>query len=137
MAVAILKQREKTDSKPMSVGMLFKQFLFEFGFKFQPLEKGISQDGQIREMSEFNYIFHNPTCNINQWTETTFAETGLDRRVCTCGYTKLLNKHNQSDKVDGDGTQGGDLMNLLQRLINNQAGTAVEDQQETAAINRQ
>ena len=86
-------------------------------------------------MSEFNYIFHNPTCNINQWTEITFAETGLDRRVCTCGYTKQLTKHNQSDKVEGDGTQGGDLMNLLQRLINNQAGTA-EEYQETTAINR-
>ena len=46
--------------------MIFKHFIWEYGFQFQTFEKGIGQDGIFKSKSEFNYLFHNFTCNIVQ-----------------------------------------------------------------------
>jgi hypothetical protein len=82
--------------------MLFKQFIWEYGFQFQPLEKGLNQDGQFRNKGEFQYIYHSITCNINlrKMEEEQMQEDGeqidprsrnplaLDPHTCTCGFTK-------------------------------------------------
>jgi len=59
MILAVMKIEEQFDMhNKLSVAMIFKHFLQEYGFNFAPLEKGIGQDGLFYDISEFSYIFH-------------------------------------------------------------------------------
>lgn len=46
MILAILRSNQQSRGQnKLNIGMLFKQFIWEYGFQFQPLEKGLTQDG--------------------------------------------------------------------------------------------
>ena len=63
--------------------MIFKHFIWEYGFSFAPLEKAIAQDCDILDRMDLHYILHSQNCNINQHIE----ENGeiIDKDICTCG----------------------------------------------------
>ena len=59
MILAVMKYEEKINMhNKLSVGMIFKHFVYEDAQNFLPLEKGIGQDAQFYDISEFCYIFH-------------------------------------------------------------------------------
>jgi hypothetical protein len=52
MILAIL-EIDNSHKNQFSLGMIFKLFIWEYGFQFQPFEKGIDQEGQFKDKSEF------------------------------------------------------------------------------------
>ena len=124
MILAILKLEEHgkyikgaSSSTPASIGMVFKHFIWEYGFSFAPLEKAIAHDCEIVDRLDLHYILHSQNCNINQHLE----EDGevIDKEICTCALqTPVSKKVNKSDSQTKD--PQAQLMTLLQRLMNNQ-----------------
>ena len=69
----------------LSVGMIFKHFVYEYGHQFNTADKGIDADGSFAEREEFNYFLHSATCNVNCPITT---DEGMVLDQCTCGYNK-------------------------------------------------
>lgn len=100
--------------------MIFKHFIWEYGFSFAPLDKAIAQDCEVLDRNQLLYIFHSPTCNINQNIKS--EEEVIDKDICTCGLQTNTKKsdtvgNGQNHPTKNPQTQ---LMTLLQKLMNNQ-----------------
>lgn len=58
-------QMSNAQLKSLNVGMIFKHFVYHYGFQFDALNQGIDQDCTTLDRDNFSYLLHQPTCNIN------------------------------------------------------------------------
>ena len=79
----------RTQPPSLSVGMVFKHFIYEYGFNFNGQDRGIDADGRFADRKQFNYLLHTPDCNINTPIVLPGADgappTQYPQHVCTCG----------------------------------------------------
>ena len=87
----IIESESKFFNTKMSLSMIFKKFMWEYGFNFDPLVKGISQHCSFEERANMDYILHSPQCNINSQSMENSFNTEPD---CDCGFSMM----NQSDQ---------------------------------------
>lgn len=76
-------QRE-SDTHTWSLSKIFKKFVWEFGFNFDPMAKAISDTCSIEDRQSMNYILHSPQCNINQFFG---GDTYGHEDECDCGFS--------------------------------------------------
>ena len=76
-------------SLSLSVGMIFKSFIHEYGFGFNAQDRGISADGRFASRQHFNYLLHAPDCNINAPIVIPGSDgnptSQFPEGLCTCG----------------------------------------------------
>ena len=117
----------------LSVGMIFKHFIFEYGFQFDSVERGIDKDGLFKPREALSYILHQPSCNINKTLARNEREdnaaammTGMPDAPCTCGAGSGLMSHHHAQRnkpsdgvvqgAGGDESGAGGAGNLLEVL---------------------
>ena len=120
MILAILKLEEQYGlANKMKLGAIFKHFVFEYGYQFQPIEKGIGQDCLFKDKSELSYILHAQTCNINKPIEETYEmeidSTQESHKLCTCGYSAANRKEGEGQT--GEMSEEDQMMSVLKKLL--------------------
>lgn len=100
-----------------SISMMFKKFVWEYGFNFVAMSKAITQTGEIEDRTNLQYILHTPACTIN----TKFdGDTTNHGNACDCGY-KLVHSQNQSqddeDSQEQQETQSN-LYEFISKIMN-------------------
>lgn len=85
----------------LSVGMIFKHFIYEYGFQFDSVTRGIDKDGLFQPKEALSYILHQPSCHINKTLARHEREADMQTVVaavnelpCTCGTgSSMMSSH--------------------------------------------
>lgn len=113
MLLAIFRLIERENqyfSSKTSISMVFKKFVWEFGFNFVTMSKAITQTGDIEDRNNLQYILHTPICTVNTKFDGDTANHG---NACDCGY-KLVHSQSHSQDDDDSSEQQETQNNLIE-----------------------
>lgn len=115
--------------------MIFKHFIYEYGYVFDSGTRGIDRDGLFQPKEALGYILHQPSCHINKTLARREKEEGAHVAMavmaevpCSCGAgSGMMSHHHAQRNKGGEGVQGpggddggagaGDLLEMLRGLL--------------------